>query len=376
MNLLENLLITKKNDNVLREFKRKFHAGNILFKLKGNKRSIGDSNDFLKTEEIILDKEVYGQSEKLRNEKGITKQDILKEIIDKGIDKSNDKILVKTKLGKEITINFTDEDKKNKKEYQITLKIIPENELKIKREVYNVFKIINMNLYQIIKGIIENKEIFKNRYYDEILKEKLSKNNQIINTLTNLNKIRKEIRDNRDNIIGFVKFYLNVSGDKKKSENKKMFVEKILNINVDLTVEDIVDFIVKELKFWNITKRIEKLQEKTVNRADEDIKNTYINTYVLLDKHEKFKKYNRNNKDTIVKSFIKDIKDNTMKQKINPILRKFKIEELIEKLRIENKNFDTEIFRIFKDHYQEMFSLEKFEEKPDEEKELYKIIYR
>lgn len=102
----------KKNDNILKEFKRKFHAGNILFKLKGNKRSIEDSNGFLKTEEIILDKEVYGQSEKLRNEKGITKQDILKEIIDKGIDESNDKILVKTKFGKKITINFTGEDKK------------------------------------------------------------------------------------------------------------------------------------------------------------------------------------------------------------------------------------------------------------------------
>lgn len=366
----------KTKNDVFKKFTKKFHMGNILFKLKGNKRSIEDSNGFLKTEEIILDKEVYGQSEKLRKEKGITKQAILKEIIDKGIDKSNDKILVKTKFGKEIKINFTDEAKKNKNEYQITLKIIPENELKIKREVYDVFKMINMNLYQIIKGIIENKEIFKNRYYDEILKEKLSKNNQIINTLTNLNKIRKEIRDNRDNIIGFVKFYLNVGGDKKKSENKKMFVEKILNTNVDLMVEDIVDFIVKELKFWNITKRIEKLKEKTVNRTDEDIKDTYVNTYVLLDKHEKFKKYNRNKKDKIVKSFIKDIKDNTMKQKINQILRKFKIEELIEKLRIENKNFDTEIFRIFKDHYQEMFSSEKFEEKSDEEKELYKIIYR
>ena len=366
----------KKNDNILKEFKRKFHAGNILFKLKGNKRSIEDSNGFLKTEEIILDKEVYGQSEKLRNEKGITKQDILKEIIDKGIDESNDKILVKTKFGKKITINFTGEDKKNKNEYQITLKIIPENELKIKREVYNIFKIINMNLYQIIKVIIEDKEIFKNRYYDEILKEKLSKNNQIINTLTNLNKIRKEIRDNRDNIIGFVKFYLNVGGDKKKSENKKMLVEKILNINVDLTVEDIVDFIIGELKFYGIIKRIEKLQEKTVNRTDEDIKNTYRNTYVLLDKHEKFKKYNRNPKDIIVKSFIKDIKDNTMEQKINQILRKFKIEELIKKLKMENKNFDTEIFGIFKVHYQEMFSSEKFEKKSDEEKELYKIIYR
>lgn len=118
------------------------------------------------------------------------------------------------------------------------------------------------------------------------------------------------------------------------------------------------------------------MQEKTVNRTDGDIKNTYVNTYVLLDKHEKFKKYNRNKKDTIIKSFIKNIKDNTMKQKINQILRKFKIEELIEKLRIKNKNFDTEIFKIFKDHYQEMFSSEKFEEKSDEEKELYKIIYR
>ena len=367
----------KKNDNVLIEFKKKFHAGNILFKLKGNKRSIEDSNDFLKTEEVVLDKEVYGQSEKLRNEKGITKQDILKEIIDKGIDKSNDKILVKTKFGKEITINFTDEDKKNKNEYQITLKIIPENELKIKREVYNVFKIINTNLYQIIKGIIENKveKLFENRYYEEYLREKLLKDYQKNDILINFIKIREKIKSNLE-IIGFVKFYLNVGGDKKKSENKKIFVEKILNINVDLTVEDIVDFIVKELKFWNITKRIEKLQEKTVNRADEDIKKTYINTYVSLDKHEKFKKYDRNKKDTIVKSFIKDIKDNTMKQKINQILRKFKIEELIDKLRIENKNFDTEIFRIFKDHYQEIFSSEKFEEKSDEEKELYKIIYR
>jgi len=368
----------KKNDNVLIEFKRKFHAGNILFKLKGNKRSIEDSNDFLKTEEIILDKEVYGQSEKLRNEKGITKQDILKEIIDKGIDKSNDKILVKTKFGKEITINFTDEDKKNKKEYQITLKIIPENELKIKREVYNVFKIINMNLYQIIKRIIENKEIFKNRYYDEILKEKLSKNNQIINTLTNLNKIRKEIRDNRDNIIGFVKFYLNVSGDKKKSENKKMFVEKILNTNVDLTVEDIVDFIVKELKFWNITKRIEKVKKFNNEFLENRRNRTYIKSYVLLDKHEKFKIERENKKDKIVKFFVENIKNNSIKEKIEKILAEFKIDELTKKLEKELKkgNCDTEIFGIFKKHYKVNFDSKKFSNKSDEEKELYKIIYR
>ena len=376
---IEELVNYKKNNNVLREFKRKFHAGNILFKLKGNKRSIEDSNDFLKTEEVVLDKEIYGQSEKLRNEKGITKKDILKEINKQKIDNSVKKISMNTNSGKTIVINFSDKLKKDKDDYQITLNIISEDELERKRKIYDIFKMINMDLYQIIKEIIENQvqKVFKNRYYEEHLREKLLKDDKMDVILTNFMKIREKIESNPE-IMGFVKFYLNVGGDKKKSENKKMFVEKILNINVDLMVEDIVDFIVNELKFWNITKRIEKLQEKTVNRTDRDIKNTYVNTYVLLDKHEKFKKYNRNKKDIIVKSFIKDIRDNTMKQKINQILSKFKIKELKKNLKenTENKNFDTEIFGIFKTHYQNIFSSEKFENKSDEEKELHKIIYR
>lgn len=370
----------KKNDNVLREFKRKFHAGNILFKLKGKERirRIENDDDFLETEEVVLDKEIYEQSEKLRNEKGITKKDILKEINKQKIDNSVKKISMNTNSGKTIVINFSDKLKKDKDDYQITLNIISEDELERKRKIYDIFKMINMDLYQIIKGIIENKEIFKNRYYDEILKEKLSKNNQIINTLTNLNKIRKEIRDNRDNIIGFVKFYLNVSGDKKKSENKKIFVEKILNINVDLTVEDVVDFIVKELKFWNITKRIEKVKEFN-NKSLENRRNrTYIKSYVQLDKHEKFKIDRENKKDKVVKLFVENIKNNSIKEKIEKILAEFKIDELTKKLEKELKkgNCDTEIFGIFKKHYKVNFDLKKFENKSDEEKELYKIIYR
>ena len=52
----------KTKNDIFEKFTRKFHMGNILFKLKGNKRSIEDSNDFLKTEEVVLDKEIYGQS--------------------------------------------------------------------------------------------------------------------------------------------------------------------------------------------------------------------------------------------------------------------------------------------------------------------------
>ena len=67
-----------------------------------------------------------------------------------------------------------------------------------------------------------------------------------------------------------------------------------------------------------------------------------------------------------------------MEEKINHILSEFKITELIEKLKenTENKNFDTEIFGIFKKHYKVNFDSKKFSNKSDEEKELYKIIYR
>ena len=280
---------------------------------------------------------------------------------------------------KKIKMNFTDEDKKNKNEYQITLKIIPENELKIKREVYDVFKMINMDLYQIIKEIIENEveKVFKNRYYEEHLKEKLLEDNQINVILTNFMKIREKIKSNPE-IMGFIKFYLNVDGDKKKSENKKMFVEKILNINVDLTEEDIVDFIVKELKFWNITKRIEKVKEFNNKSLENKRNRTYIKSYVLLDKHEKFKIERENKKDKIVKLFVENIKNNSIKEKIKKILAEFKIDELIKKLEKELKrgNCDTEIFGIFKKHYKVNFDSKKFSKKSDEEKELYKIIYR
>ena len=282
---------------------------------------------------------------------------------------------------KEIKISIN----KETEEYHIKLRSINNDELNLKREIYEILKSINANLYIITKNAISNAD-FKKRNYENFLRENIMEHLKknigekskitFLKSLSNsLKKLQGNIKEN-DEIINFIKYYSNINGCKTVSENKKNFLEKILNTEVSVSENDIIDFIIGELKFYGIIKRIEKLQEKTVNRTDKDIKNTYKNTYVLLDKHEKFKKYNRNPKDIIVKSFIKDIKDNTMEQKINQILRKFKIEELIKKLKMEDKNFDTEIFGIFKVHYQEIFSSEKFEKKSDEEKELYKIIYR
>lgn len=157
-----------------------------------------------------------------------------------------------------------------------------------------------------------------------------------------------------------------------------MLVEKILNINVDLTVEDIADFVIKELEFWNITKRIEKVKKVNNEFFEKRRNRTYIKSYVLLDKHEKFKIERENKKDKIVKFFVENIKNNSIKEKIEKILAEFKIDELIKKLEKELKkgNCDTEIFGIFKKHYKVNFDSKKFSKKSDEEKELYKIIYR
>lgn len=376
----------KKNDNILKEFTRKFHAGNILFKLKGkvkdkkNIKKIKNNDDFLETEKVVLYIEAYGKSEKLKA-LGITKKKIIDEAIRQGITKDDKKIEIKRQENEEeIEIDIRDEyTNKTLNDCSIILRIIENDELETKKSIYEIFKNINMSLYKIIEKIIENEteKVFENRYYEEHLREKLLKDDKIDVILTNFMEIREKIESNLE-IMGFVKFYLNVGGDKKKSENKKMLVEKILNINVDLTVEDIADFVIKELEFWNITKRIEKVKKVNNEFLEKRRNRTYIKSYVLLDKHEKFKIERENKKDKIVKFFVENIKNNSIKEKIEKILAEFKIDELIKKLEKELKkgNCDTEIFGIFKKHYKVNFDSKKFSKKSDEEKELYKIIYR
>lgn len=145
--------------------------------------------------------------------------------------------------------------------------------------------------------------------------------------------------------------------------------------------DDIVDYIIGELQYWDIIKRLEEVQkngEKNVEkRSDEEKKETLEKTYIKYDKHEKFK-IEKDKKNEIVKHFIDDIKNDLMREKIKKILDKFKIEELVKKLKekTENKNFDTEIFDTYKEHYKSIIGETKFNCMYNDEKELYKIVYR
>ena len=378
----------KTNNDILKKFTKKFHMGNILFKLKAEEsvREIRNYNDFLEKEKAILEIEIYQQSEELRKKENITKKDIIDKAIEDKIKEDSNEIKMQIELEKnnfeEITIYINKELGK----YYIKLKRIENDELTVKRKMYETLKSINANLYIITKNTINNAD-FKKRNYETYLKKSMGEylrkniNKKLRNTFLeslskSLKKIQNNIRENEE-IINFIKYYSSINGNKTVSENKKTFLEKILNTEVSISENDIIDFIIGELKFYEIIKRVEKLQ-KEENRTKTEIKNTYIKSYVLLDKHEKFKIERENKKEKIVKFFVENIKNNTIKEKIEKILVEFKIDKLTKKLEKELKkgNCDTEIFGIFKKHYKVNFDSKKFENKSDEEKELYKIIYR
>ncbi len=276
---------------------------------------------------------------------------------------------------KDITIYLQqgEEFKKDTKINAIRYRKLTSEELRIKKEIYQECQSINLNLYSLLIGVLSS-EKYGERYYLEKIKNKLFTFKRDNNNgdssyldciLNSLHKIKKLIK--KDD--GYFKFLLNVQ---KSSENKEHFIDKILNYfkyEVKVEEEDIVEFLIGELEYYNLTKRIEK--------SPSENKTNLERTYILLDRHEKFKE-SRTSKDEIVKKLIIELENNNLDNKINNILLKFDISKLVKSLKknIEKDEIDTELYGIYKEHYKKCLEDVNFEELSSEEKELYKIIYR
>ena len=220
----------KTNNDIFRKFTRKFHMGNILFKLKAKEsikkakesiKKIESYNNFLEKEKAILEIEIYQQSEKLIEEENITKKDIIdKAIKEKITEDSNEiKMQIKSKENKlkEIKISIN----KETEEYHIKLRSINNDELNLKREIYEILKSINANLYIITKNAISNAD-FKKRNYENFLRENIMEHLKknigekskitFLKSLSNsLKKLQGNIKEN-DEIINFIKYYSNING--------------------------------------------------------------------------------------------------------------------------------------------------------------------
>ena len=192
---IDQFIEYKTNNDIFEKFKRKFHMGNILFKLKAKEltektiKEIRNYNDFLEKEKAILEIEIYQQSEKLIEEENITKKDIIDKAIKEKITEDSNEIKMQIKSkenkSKEIKISIN----KETEEYHIKLKSINNDELNLKREIYEILKSINANLYTITKNTISNAD-FKKKNYENFLRE---------NIMEHLKKNIKEI---------FLKVYL------------------------------------------------------------------------------------------------------------------------------------------------------------------------
>ncbi len=365
----------------------KFNKGNVLFKLKMN-----ENNEFLEAEKIISKVELLSRSEELSKKIKRKKLEelIKKKVENKEIDQNTEEFEINTEgIEEVIKVDNSEGFDRTQSGYVVKWKKLNEDEVRIKREIYGKFQEINEKIYGLMidlsdtKNIRIKKEYLEKKYYKEYLKNILLEKKNI----EEIKKIFKKIKgfvNNDININGFISFYSNIGEDKKGIENKKIFVNKILYYirdNTELTDKDVVDYIIEELQYWDIIKRVEKV--KSFNKTLEKI-------YIKYDKHEKLKKIvkdkkNKKNKknekdkkNEIVKHFIDDIKNDLMREKIKKILDKFKIEELVKKLKekTENKNFDTEIFDTYKEHYKSIIGKTKFNCMCNDEKELYKIVYR
>ena len=381
-----------KNDDFIKKLKEykekngkkissKFNKGNVLFKLKMNK-----NNEFLGAEKIISEVELLSRSEELSEKferKKLTEL-IEEKVENKEIDENTEEFEIDIEGIEEvikIKVDNREEFDRTQSGYVVKWRKLNEDEVGIKRKIYGKFQEINEKIYGLMMDLSDKtdtenirikKEYLKKRYYKEYLRSVLLE--EKAENIKKIKKLFEEIKNfvnDEININGFISFYSNIGEDKKGIENKKIFIDKVLNYvnnGIEISNEEIADYLIKELEYWNIIKRVEKI--KSFNK-------TLEKTYIKHDKHEKFK-IEKDKKNEVVKHFIDNIKNNLMREKIKKIFDEFKMGELVKKLenKTKTKNFDTEIFDIYKKHYKLVIDKNKFNNMSDNEKELYKIVYR
>ncbi|MCP1226490.1 hypothetical protein [Sebaldella sp. S0638] len=249
-------------------------------------------------------------------------------------------------------------------------------ELNIKKEIYNECREINLKLYYLLNKGLESIQ-YEGRYCLEKLKNEIFKlgrkkeGKEIFlfhYILKSLYLIKEKISKDEKNLDFFI-FLLNIQ---KVSENKENFKNKILNYfkyETELEEKDIVEFLIRELECYDLIKRQEKCSSGNLNNLEK--------TYILLDRHEKLKEV-KIEKNEIVKKLVSELEENRINYIIKNILSKLQISKLVVDLneKIENEKLDTELYGVYKKHYEECTKDVEFNKLSLEEKELYKIIYR
>lgn len=363
---IENLKNYKQKRMNIEDLNKKFNKGNILFKLK-----LASIESLMPADRIINIVEILQQSEKLAKNRQISRKQLEKYLSE------NVQLLSNSSFEyNKILITLCNDEEFNKKmgKEAIKYRILTEDELSLKKKIYEICMKVNLKLYEVLEEVAKNSQTnFSFRYYEESFLEELNESIRKKNIILSLEKANELCQSNLK-MLEYLQFLYGKNGNKKISNNKEQFFKKLDNLikyQEKLTNLDIAEFLLEELKNYNKIGRNEQINS-TVAEASR------IKTYITFDQHIKYSEL-KEEKNNILVNLIKKIQNNELENKIIDIYEKFEINELAKQIKEEcNKRIDTNLFGIFKLHYKNTIEKDKniFDRMEKWEKELYKIIYR
>ncbi len=359
----------KNNGKTLDGKYGKFNKNNILFKIKKIERIevLGQKNNTKVTRAEI--------TEKLNELKTVKERKCEKNI-------KEEIKTIKNIKGKNIIFHSNKEEynkiekKKIRKKIHVYYKILDSDEFELKKEIHGIMINLNEQLYESMGNILKkcqklNRNYIKNLKKDMIdLFEDKGEITEIKNKIECI-KCKLEKTKYKEEIIKFLNFHTGLSNptkEKKFSDNKKLMCEKInwyITDGIEITDEDIISFLVEELKTFKLVKReyvkTMKLNPKKLNPKKDTDETNLTRTYITHDRHVKYK---TNKKEEVEK--VKKDGETKEERKNEGIKKLLKLGTSRNEKEIKpDEDFEVEINKIIKKKTIELNKKEKEKEKLD-----------
>lgn len=338
------------------------HNGNILFKLKksGNLLLCGDK--------VVHKVYLLKKSNNLKTMKNITRKKIENELVN-NFSKSSVSKFITIENKKIILIPENEIFDCERKELAIQYRELTNDSLWQKRALYDICVKINQSLAAAV-NFRQLLSRMNNRNYITQIREDLKKEVEDRALIKILAELKSNYIDGEENK-NYFKFLLNINGDKKISENKRIFISKLFNmldLDIEITSADIATFLLGELCKKNLIKRIEPKVA-----LDEKIKASRIKTYIYSDNHISYKQNLLSSPKIQTVKYL--LQSDIIETKFEKIFDSFDVPALQKKIDDEikdNRIIDTNLFKVLKDHYKTTITTPI----ADDEKIIYKKIYR
>ncbi|MGL5042734.1 MAG: hypothetical protein ACRC6X_06545 [Culicoidibacterales bacterium] len=365
-NIDKSKVIRELNDFWGRKIEsNRIQEGNILAKqpqkyLKGEEKELQRIEILKQSKQLAAEKKTQGET------KRVTRLVLEKELSENHsfTIKNGEEFPFKCSQIKILIYTNEKDYAENLNKSAILIREIDEQMIERKQQLLMALTEINRVLWKITRNI--KMEELKNRKYIDIIKTTIKSQIEQESVLIKIENLAENINQNQK-LIDYISFLIDTTSEPHKIIFEKMEAH-FLNQRT-LTDDDFVTFLIGTLQAKDCIKRI-IVKEANNSMEGETYKESQIKTYINKDKHTE-----QNGHEEFIKKYLN--KEAEIKSDIKDILAEYNILELGSKLIKEVKiKRDTNLYKTFKDHYQNKTSETCFNGMDSTEKQLRKLIYR